>query len=643
MPPPSRRHFLQLSATAAGALILGFPSPSRSQGVAESNVPQWFARFPLPREVWIVPQTDDIEEGMLLESAAGLAAHAALRGTWHTLIYEDVKNDGYQRWFDQFCRSHKPQLLIISLDEVIQRLQRAGIAKGYLLYRFEQSSRPLHTAGKVDPSANVATSLAPFHGGLLVSEQLEPRAQKLGLKLAKDVRQSSEEECLSQADFSRSAVGTADPKVRHCRALMIALNAFVCSGQGQVYESALARCGEDSPVLGWGCQAEDKLTLPSSKWGLFQTATDWCRNLPVFASDTVPAEQLRHPHPLDWRDLDWGDGVHHVNFSISDGDNVQWITGNFTGGDEAASYYGHPRRGAIPFTWGLPVASLCQLSPRTLQEILAKATPNDDFIHFLGGGYFYPDFYGQSRRSTAAVEHHAQRLRVYMEMTGIRVVAFNFQDWDGAAAKAACEVFAAHLPGLLGILAFQYDVYSAGNGAIYWVKGIGGDEVPVVSCRLTFWAGTQRRRDTTPAGVAAHLNRMLLATDSAGDSHFSWVIAHAWSWFRRSEPAAPLNAEERGISQEKPPADAVRGYEPVLWAADRLGPNVKPVTSQELLMRIRLRLRPQATLSRWLEQTARGARTPEAIRALEQARQSLASAAADPRSARRCFELLKGI
>ena len=62
-----------------------------------------------------------------------------------------------------------------------------------------------------------------------------------------------------------------------------------------------------------------------------------------------------------------------LNFTLSDGDNVQWVMGNFADGGEAPSFYAHPKRGLIPFTWGLPVPSLCQLSPRTLAEIRAVA------------------------------------------------------------------------------------------------------------------------------------------------------------------------------------------------------------------------------------------------------------------------------
>lgn len=588
---------------------------------------------------------------MILESAAGLAALGVLQDAWDSLIYEEVQNAGYQRWFAAYCRANSPKLTHLSLDEVISRLLRANVVRGYHLFRFERSDRPLNSAGKLDESANVATSLVPAYKALAVSERLAGRMKNLGLKQLLDVRERTERWCLSQQEFSRRALGTADPKARDARALMIAVNAFVCSGQGEVYQKALARCNQDSPVIGWGCETEDKLTLPSSRWGLFQTATNWCDNLPVFASDvvgkSVSTNRLHARFPQHWSTLDWGDGFHYVSFTLSDGDNVQWIMGNFTSGSEASSYYGNPRRGSIPFTWGLPVPSLCQLSPRTLAEILAKATWNDDFIQWNGAGYYYPDFYGQARGTTKALELQAERLRAYMDLTGIRILAFNFQNWDGARAREACEIFASKLPGLLGIFAFQYYPYSAGKGAIRWVKGTAGDQVPIVSCRLTIWADTRRPRDTTPAGVAAYLNRLPTVGDLTTDECFSWVIAHAWSRFRQVKKNAPPDAEEIGVAQDESTPGTARGYEPVLWAVERLGPKARPVTAQELLLRVRLRLRPQATMSRWLAELEAQAKvepaSPDFARKVSEARALLARTSHDVGAARRCFELLKGI
>ena len=626
--------------TGATAFV-GWPA------IAEQKEPgvlyRWFRAIPAPREVWVVPAVGDVEEGMILESAAGLAALAVLQGNWDTLIYEDVQNDGYQRWFEEYCRANSPKLTRLSMDEVVPRLLRAKVVRGYCLYRFDSSD------GDSDQSANVATSLAPGSKTLVVSERLAGRMEKLGLKQLLDARDQSEGWCLSQREFSRHAMGTANSKVRNARSLMIALNAFVCSGQGRVYERALARCEEDSPLLGHGCGDEFDLTMQSSQWGLFQTSTDWCSNLPVLASDvigkSVAADRLAMRFPLHWSALDWGDGSHYVNFTLSDGDNVQWVMGNFTGGDEAPRYYGNPKRGTIPFTWSLPVASLCQLSPRTLAEILGKATPNDDFIQFNGAGYFYPDLYGKARNTTKALELQAERLRAYMELTGIRILAFNFRDWDDADARAACEIFASKLPGLLGILAFQYYPYSAGNGAIRWVAGMDGDEVPVVSCRFTIWANQGRPHDNTPAAIAAQLNELPAAGERATDDSFSWVITHAWSRFRHVEKNAPLDAEENGVAQDKAEPGTAIGYEPVLWAVERLAPRVRPVTSQELLLRVRLRLRPQMTLSRWLaevEADPKGQSEGFAMKVCE-ARALIPQTGKKSEAARRCFELLKNL
>jgi hypothetical protein len=168
---------------------------------------------------------------MILESAAGLAARQVLQGRGEALIYEDVQNDGYQRWFAEYLSAHNPKVRRMSLDEMLGELKEQNIARGYILYRFERSSRPLHSAGKLDESANVATSLAASLKSLVVSDRLIERVEKSGFKPLLDARNRTESWCLADHAFSRHIIGTADPKTRHSRSLMIALNAFVCSGR----------------------------------------------------------------------------------------------------------------------------------------------------------------------------------------------------------------------------------------------------------------------------------------------------------------------------------------------------------------------------------------------------------------------------
>src|SRR5262249_47980513 len=139
------------------------------------------------------------------------------------------------------------------------------------------------------------------------------------------------------------------------------------------------------------------------------------------------------------------------------------------------------------------------------------------------------------------------------------------------------------------------------------------------SCRFTVWAQTGRPHDAAPASVAAQMNQLPTAGKTTSDDAFSWVLVHAWSRFRRAPQNAPLDAEEKDVAQDKAIPDTARGYEPALWAAERLDSQVKPVTATELLWRIRLRLRPQSTLSRCLteiERNAKGKRPPKDFKSL---------------------------
>jgi hypothetical protein len=69
------------------------------------------------------------------------------------------------------------------------------------------------------------------------------------------------------------------------------------------------------------------------------------------------------------------------------------------------------------------------------------------------------------------------------------------------------------------------------------------------------------------------------------------------------------------------------------------------VTARELLLRVRLRLRPQATLARYLAEVEnkRGLKAGERSPKTVEIRQLLPRTAQDSAAARRCFELLKNV
>ncbi len=82
-------------------------------------------------------------------------------------------------------------------------------------------------------------------------------------------------------------------------------------------------------------------------------------------------------------------------------------------------------------------------------------------------------------------------------------------------------------------------------------------------------------------------------TPSGDLPRYDWVIAHAWSWFKKSS-GDDENAED--IPQEYAAAQGgERGYAPVMWCAQRLPASIRIVGPEELIWRIRMKHNPQQT------------------------------------------------
>lgn len=619
---------------------------------ASQELHRYFPRITRPQTLITVPFVASHEEGMTFETAAGLAALANLRVDSRVLLCEDFSNSAYQRWMHMMLNLVRPRVQQVSDTwSAVERLCALGIVRGYLLFRYDTYDRSFHALGEIDESANVATSLASVLRGIAVSENMVGRAEEIGLPRLMDVRDKTEEWCLETYGnhFTRRAIMTADPKSRLARSMAVAMRAFVVSRPGPVYEAALARCEADSPVIGWGCGDEYANTMPSTEWGLFQTATNWCHNLPALATEQVGRTIARQDVMMPDRcrrsltNLEWETGVHYAAFLMSDGDNVQWLMGNFAGGAEGRWYYESPQRGRFPFGWTFPYVDLAQLCPYTLVDLFARSTPNDDFVLY-GGGYYYPDRFGTKRAASGHVPTlrlHARRLGAYMRFAGLRTLAMNMNDWDSPEAQAAYNVFAEEVPELDGILTVQYSPYSAGEGRVLWATD-GRRSVPVVSCRLTIWANTGRLRDTTPAGVASWLNEAPRGGPAWSEDHFSYVMAHAWSRFRNTHGDPSLSLEEKGVDQLRDAPDTARGLLPVGWCVDRLDNRVRVVTPHELLLLVRLHLRTQETLEEYARLLApRARRYPSSWALLTQARKLLPMVRDGDDSGRPCFELLQ--
>ena len=269
------------------------------------------------------------------------------------------------------------------------------------------------------------------------------------------------------------------------------------------------------------------------------------------------------------------------------------MEGNFFRGRDGRSYWGNPDRGKIPFGWSCCFAHLSQLCPSHRLRG-GDQSPNDGFVEW-GGGYYYPDLFGLDRPNRWEVlAQHARRTWAMMKQTNTQIIGFNVTKLDSPDALKAYEVFAGQTDGLLAILVFQYDPYEAGEGKIFWVKDRNGIEVPVITARYSIWEHANKRpRSGTPAKVAREIRQTVANTPPAELPRYDWVIAHAWSWFKKA-PGADENAED--MPQENAEAQGgERGYAPVMWCVERLPASIRAVGPEELVWRIRMKHDPEET------------------------------------------------
>jgi hypothetical protein len=543
-------------------------------------------RFPEPR----------IALQLMVQSVAGLAAAAVNDGRGTELIWVDNGGGDLERWYARLLATHPELATPAALEPwaLVDRFAKRGIIKGYILYRSDKSQGADHADRPgVDCSVNVATSLAGLLNGIIVDEVLEREATAHGLKRLMDVREKTQLWCFQtyRDQFNRGMVCLQDPQVPHARDLAIAHKVFTTYGKDEpAVAAALAWLKPLSPVLGWNCGDEFANTDLSTGYGHIQTATDWCLNLPVLMAGSEALSFPKQP-AFDPRTIDWKEGRSAVSFVDTDGDNVQWLQGNFF---SHPSYWANRERGRIPFGWSCCFDQLAQLCPQAVEYAFETRTTNDSFIEW-GGGYYYPDHFARWRANRwELLARHARRTWDLMKKTHTRIIGFNFAQLNSPEAHKACQVFAGQTDGLLAILAFQYYPYEGGAGSVFWVKDGRGVEVPVITARYSIWEHSNHRpRAGTPAKIAREIRQTIQKPIPGELPRYDWVIAHVWSYFKQA-PGADENAED--MPQDDAAAKGgVRGYSPVLWCAERLPENIRVVTPEELAWRIRMKHNPAQT------------------------------------------------
>jgi len=529
------------------------------------------------------------QEHMLAQSIAGLAAQAVNEGRSDELVWIDLDNASYKLWYDATKeRIGFEERGTFTPWELLERYRDKGIYHGYILYAYDASEGgPTRARDNMDESVNVATSLAGALGGVLISSELEPKAEAMGLKLLVDVRDKTETWCFERYRdrFNRRFMLAQDPKMPNHRAIAIAHRMFVGYGMDSPTPEAYAWLEPLSSILGWNGGDEGGFVSQLSEYGHVLLPSNWCLNVTVTSAG---AGDFAWPKPIktvDPASIDWHYKGSAASFIMSDGDNVQWFMGDFC---LSKDYWASPAHGAFPVGWGTPFACLDQACPATC-AYLADTQPPETTLNLHAGGYYYPDLLGsklEPEKRHEILVKHARRLNHYMNRSGGTTLMFLCMDMESAAAKEAYAVYAHEIERLVGMFVIQYYPYEGGDGKVYWVKNGKGIDIPVVTAKYALWANLKHERAGTPAKIA----RLINEASQGKEPLFSWTIVHTWSGFTQID-----DNDEQAENAQFRASDTEAAVIPTKWCVDRLGPHVRAVSPEELLWRIRMQHNPEET------------------------------------------------
>lgn len=449
------------------------------------------------RELWVIPHAAmSPAEQMLAQTLQGLLNREKPRlwlrsGSMYAVIEEQLKREGVT------LRE------AASAWELLPRFRRE--VRGAVLYR------------RGTPSVNVATSLCGVLDAVAVEESLRERAEAAGLPILADAREMGEREALTRYrdQFARGVLVEQSPgKPGHLRDFAVARRAFTFFATEPAFRTEAARAlGPEAIVYGWG-DDESEWVSGLSRANATGAPADWCLNLSALAK--LPAGRLRRPRrPV----LNAAESGRTIAFVMSDGDNLQWLCGDFVGN---ARYWASPRRGQFPMTWEVSPL-LSEVAPRVLQHLYATATPNDAFVAGPGApGYTFPHL--QPDRKALARQAAPLFRRADLGIASVL---------NANAGHLRESALLLDLPDVEGVLYKAYSPYHRHRGEIYWREG-----KPCVSYRFLLWDGIMG-----PEDLAREVAQMPAAPRTDPNS-YALVNVHAWSY---GAIGGPLEAVRRAI------------------------------------------------------------------------------------------------
>lgn len=545
---------------------------------AGSDNDSWWPQQQAPSSIiqCELEHSSDKAESYLLQSISGLAALSLNEGTGNEGVWIDTKNNSYKGYLSALKqRLNIDKTTQLKVWDLLSYFAEKDLIEGYILCDLSTK----------DNSINAATMLCAIYKGVLVDKTIEARVQNMGLTRLADATGMVYDKAFFDSNkdmLNNNLVVLQSPDIPNNRDYAIANKAVVYYGVDSLLHNILEWVLPLSPVIGWNQGPEYGHVAPCSKWGLLNTASDWCMNLPLMTiQDHTMLKSFRSVNP---KRINFDIKNNYHSFVLSDGDNMQWTFGGFIANP---NYWANPYNSDVSMTFSTCAVNLAMAGTDVLGSLVESQKKNVSVLEY-GGAYYYPDNFGEYRPDREILlRQFSRKVNAYLKKTGIRVFGFICRELDSPEALQAYRIFAEELDDLVGMVAVQYAPYNGGDGKTYWVTNKEGVRIPVLTAKYQMWANLPGRRSGNPDSVAASINE-----DSKKDgAGYSWTIVHAWSEYQKFINGSICDVPDAKRGKK----DAYKGITPVKWCKDQLNKNTKVVSIEELLWRLRMADDPVAT------------------------------------------------
>ena len=427
-------------------------------------------------------------------------------------------NENYTLWLEDLKETRNvPTEEINDVYELLEKVSDS--IKGYILYDLTDGT-----------SLNVATSLAGINRAIMVDQHIEEKIKEMGFELIMDVRGLDDQWLFDNyADkFGQGEDLLNDELILEQRALenderyfLLRDYAIFCN-MATIYQGVtplktafLEKLKDNSIIIGWGDGdkfGESELGTIAAQNGVMQVASDWMANLSTFAAfdpieKVIPQKTETDPETVVAEDY------HYVTFIWTDGDNIQWTTGDFA---MNTKYWASESRGKYNMGWGINNL-LYEAAPNTLEYYYKTASNTENAKDYFVVGPHYA--YATEFRDT--LPQWTEDLNTLMGKTGLKYVQINELN-TLALFREAFDDYTEH-ENIHGIFYLEYDKYHKHRGRILWSNG-----KPVVTAKYAIW-DPNSMPTANPENVLKLLNSSKV--DPTSQAGYSFVTIHAWSGY----------------------------------------------------------------------------------------------------------------